>query len=279
MSEVTIACAQLGPRIGDVEGNRRRAEAAIASAVADGARLVVLPELCTTGYVFNDAAEARRVAEPMTGPTVESWREASAREQLVLVAGLCELDDEDQVRNSAVVIEDGELRAVHRKAHLWDREQLFFKPGDCTPPVVSTGLGRIGVTVCYDAFFPEVMRMLSLAGADVIAIPMNAPMMGVPLEPLPADLVIPSAAAHVNRVFIAQADRTGTERGVEWVGATVIIDPDGRMLTKKADGEAVLTATVELSRARNKRYGERNNVLTDLRPELYDPAGAVSLST
>jgi predicted amidohydrolase len=272
-SEVTIACAQLAPRVGEVAGNRCRAQTAIETAVRAGARLVVLPELCTTGYVFADAAEAHALSEPVDGPTVREWSELSAREGLVIVAGLCELDDDGEVRNSAVVIDAGELRCVHRKAHLWDREQVFFKPGDCSPPVVSTSIGRIGVTVCYDAFFPEVMRVLALAGADVIAIPMNAPVFGEPLEPLVADLLLPSAAAIVNRVFIAQADRTGTERGVDWVGASVILDVDGRMLTDKADGEAVLTATVDLALARDKNYGERNNVLTDRRPELYEPSG------
>jgi 5-aminopentanamidase len=243
--------------------------------VAAASPPIVLPELCTTGYVFADAAEARTFAEPVDGPTVQGWRELSAREDVVIVAGLCELDDDGEVRNTAVVLDAGELRCVHRKAHLWDREQVLFKPGDCAPPVVDTQVGRIGVTVCYDAFFPEVMRMLSAAGAEVIAIPMNAPVFGPPLEPLAADLVLPTAAAIVNRVFIAQADRTGTERGVEWVGASVIVDVEGRMLTEKADGEAVLTATVDLSLARDKRYGERNNVLTDRRPELYGRFAAV----
>jgi 5-aminopentanamidase len=273
---ITIACAQLAPRIGEVERNRRRAGNAIAGAVQAGASLIVLPELCTTGYVFADAAEARALAEPLDGPTVVGWRELAARERIVIVAGLCELDDEGSVRNSAVVIDAGELRCVHRKAHLWDREQLCFAPGDRPAPVVSTSVGRIGVTVCYDAFFPEVIRALALAGAEVIAIPMNAPLFGEPLEPLIIDLLLPSAAAHVNRVFIAQADRTGTERGVDWVGASVIIDVDGRMLTGKSDDEAVLTATVDLTRARDKSYGGRNNVLSDRRPGLYAPSIGVA---
>ena len=93
---------------------------------------------------------------------------------------------------------------------------------------------------------------------------------GTPLEPLPSDLITASAAAHVNRVFVAQADRTGTERGVDWAGASVIVDPDGRLLTAQADGEATLMAAVDLARAREKRFGDRNDVLRDRRPELYD---------
>jgi 5-aminopentanamidase len=267
--DLVIACVQFAPRIGELESNRGRSTEAIARAARDGASLVVLPELTTSGYVFADAGEAQRLAEPVDGLAVQAWRALAAREHLVIVAGLCELDEDGMVRNSAVVIDSGELCAVHRKAHLWDREQLFFRPGDCAPPVVETTVGRVGVAVCYDALFPEVMRMLALAGADVIAVPMNSPLFGTPLEPLPADLITASAAAMVNRVFVAQADRTGTERGVEWAGASVIVDVDGRLLTQQAGGEAILMAQVDLALARDKTFGERNDVLADRRPELY----------
>ena len=274
-THVTIACAQLAPRIGDLEGNRERAAAAIGHAAAQGTRLVVLPELCTSGYVFADADEARRMAEPLDGPSVEAWRAQAAREQLVIVAGLCELDADGVVRNSAVVIDSGEVRAVYRKAHLWNREKLVFAAGDCQPPVVQTQVGRVGVAICYDSFFPELMRTLALAGADVIAVPTNSPVLGAPLEPLVVELLLASAAAHVNRVYIAQADRTGAERGVEWVGASAIVDVDGRLLTERASGEALLVASVDLALARDKSISERNDVLGDRRPELYHPGATV----
>ena len=265
---VTLAVAQLAPRIGEPERNRELAAAAIIDAAQAGADLVVLPELCNSGYVFADAQEARSLAEPLDGPSVEQWRGLARDHDLAVVAGLCELDDAGAVRNSAVVIDSGELRAVHRKSHLWDREKLCFEPGSSPPPVVATKAGLVGVAVCYDAFFPEVMRTLSVAGADVIAVPMNAPVLAPPLEPLVADLITACASAQINRVYVAQADRTGTERGVDWVGASVIVDPDGRMLTGKAAAEALLTATVDLARARDKDFSERNDVLADRRPEL-----------
>jgi 5-aminopentanamidase len=265
---VTLAVAQLAPRIGDPERNRGLTAAAIVDAAQAGADLVVLPELCNSGYVFADAQEARSLAEPVDGPSVEQWRALAREHDLAVVAGLCELDDGGAVRNSAVVIDSGEVRAVHRKSHLWDREKLCFEPGSLPAPVVETKAGFVGVAVCYDAFFPEVMRALSIAGADVIAVPMNAPVLATPLEPLAADLITACASAQINRVYVAQADRTGTERGVDWVGASVIVDPEGRMLTGKAPTEALLTATVDLARARDKRFSERNDVLADRRPEL-----------
>jgi 5-aminopentanamidase len=264
-----IACAQLWPRIGELESNRKRAADAIAAAASSGAALIVLPELSVSGYVFEDAAEARRRAEPIDGPTVTGWRQQSAREGIAIIGGICELDEDGEVRNSAVVIESGELLAVYRKTHLWDREKLMFVPGEDAPTVVETSFARVGLMICYDSFFPETMRMLALAGADLILVPANNPVLGPELEPLPIEFVLGSGAAHVNRVFVALCDRTGHERGVDWVGATAIIDPDGQILTKRMNGEGIVFAEVDPALARDKRVGQRNDILADRRPELY----------
>ncbi len=264
-----LACAQLGPVLGDLDGNRARAASAIDDAARQGARLVVLPELCTSGYRFADAAEARACAEPIDGPSVRDWRERSARHDLVLVAGLCELDDAGDVRNSAVIVDRGELRAVYRKTHLWDREPECFRAGDAPAPVVATAAGRIGIAVCYDAAFPEHLRRLALEGADVIAVPMSSPAPERPTEPIAIEVALAMAAANANRVYVAQADRTRTERGTRWAEATVIVDPDGSVVAGPPAGEAVLVADADLSRARDKSWGERNDVLGDRRPELY----------
>jgi 5-aminopentanamidase len=265
-----IACGQLAPVIGDLEGNRARAAAAIGDAAARGAALVVLPELCTSGYVFADADEARSLAEPADGPTADAWRELARRHGIVVVGGLCELDDDGALRNSAIIVDRDGLRAVYRKAHLWDREQLVFLAGDEPPPVVETDAGRVGVAICYDACFPELMRGLSLGGADVIAVPTNSPVLGPVAQPLAMELVVAMAAAHVNRVYVAQADRTGDERGVSWVAASVIVDVSGALLAGPLDGPGLLVAEIDPSKARDKRWGERNDVLADRRPDLYD---------
>jgi 5-aminopentanamidase len=267
---VKVACAQVAPIVGDAEGNRARAREAIHSAIAAGARLIVLPELCNSGYVFADAEEARGLAEPLDGPSVTEWRALTRAGGVVLVAGLCELADDGTLFNSAVVIDGGELLGVYRKTHLWDAEKLVFTPGAVSPPVIETAIGRVGVAICYDTCFPELLRGLALEGADVIAVPTNSPILTPPLEPLPIELMMASATAHVNHVCVAQADRTGHERGVDWVGASGIVDAVGRLLTAKADGETLLLAEVDLGAARDKRLGERNDALADRRPELYE---------
>jgi predicted amidohydrolase len=212
-----LACAQLAPVIGDVAGNRTRAARAIERAARTGANMVVLPELCNSGYVFADTAEARSLAEPLDGPTVTAWRELSARYGIVAVGGICELGEDADLSNTAVTIDNGVVVSVYRKAHLWDREQLVFSPGSTPAPVVRTTLGPIGVAICYDAFFPEVTRALALDGALLIAVPMNTPVVEPVLAPLAAEIVLAIAAATCNRVFVAQCDRTGQgQTGGQW---------------------------------------------------------------
>ncbi len=228
----------------------------------------MLPELCVSGYAFDGIAEAVSCAEPVDGPTVTGWRALATRHSIVIVGGFCELGEVDDAYNSAAIVDGDGVRAIYRKTHLWDREEQIFAPGAAPPPVVDTAIGRVGVAICYDAFFPEIMRSLALAGADVIAVPMNSPVGGPALEP-PIEVVLATAAAHVNRVFVAQADRAGTERGIDWAEASVIVDPDGARLTADCAGAGLLCARCALTDARDKSLGERNDVLADRRPELY----------
>jgi predicted amidohydrolase len=266
---VHAVAAQLAPVLGDLAGNRARSLDALAAAAERGAGLVVLPELCTSGYAFADAAEARALAEPADGASVQAWAHAARTHRLVIVAGLCELDRAGALRNSAVVVDPTGVRAVYRKTHLWDREPEIFVPGDVAPPVVDTAVGRLGLAVCFDAAFPEHMRCAGLAGAEIVAVPMNSPAPARPTAPVPIEIAVAMAAANANRVWIVQADRAGDERGVRWSQASVIVDPDGSVVAGPIDGPGLLEADLDLARARDKSWGERNDVFADRRPELY----------
>jgi len=266
---VEIACAQLAPVLGDLHGNRAQAATAIRDAAQAGARLVVLPELCTTGYALADESQARELGETADGEAVTEWSALARECDITIVGGFLELDRDGAPHNSAAVVDPGGLRTVYRKTHLWDREPLIFRGGAEPPPVIDTPVGRVGVAICYDAFFPEVMRGLALAGAEVIAVPMNSPLDGPATEPLALEVVLALAAAQVNRVFVAQADRCGTERGIEWAQATVICDPGGRLLAAPAPGTGLRRATCDLILARDKSLGARNDVFADRRTDLY----------
>jgi predicted amidohydrolase len=267
-----VAACQLSLAIGDRDGNLAAAAGAVESAAAAGAALVVLPELCDSGYVFRDAAEARALASP-AGDCValRQWQALAARHHAAIVGGFCELGPDGRLFNSAALVDDSGVRTVYRKAHLWDAEKLVFTPGADAPPVVPLSLGQVSVMICYDLEFPEWVRRAALAGADLIAAPVNWPAAPCPPAERPSEVVKVQAGAATNGVFIAVADRCGTERGVGWVGGSLIAGPDGYPLAGPviADRAAVLTADCDLPRARDKRINTRNDLFADRRPDLY----------
>ena len=175
-SETVIACCQIAPVLGDVPANTALTVAAIRAAAEDGAALVVLPELASSGYMLADRAEALAAAQTSDGPTITAWAELARELGIVIVGGFCERDDAGDPRNSAVLVDPSGVRAVYRKAHLWDRERLVFVAGDDAPPVVDTIVGRVGVVICYDLEFPEWVRVPALAGAQVLCAPTNWPL-------------------------------------------------------------------------------------------------------
>lgn len=266
-----VAACQLRLAVGQVASNRAGARGAIEKAAAAGAELIVLPELVPSGYVFEDAAEARLLAETPEGQTLREWQELARRLNVVIVGGFCERGPEDALFNSAALIDSGQLRAVYRKVHLWDRETLIFTPGDQRPPVVDTTAGRIGMMICYDLEFPEWTRIAGLAGAEILAVPTNWPISARPAYERPMEVVRAQAAASANRMFVVAADRCGEERTVAWVGGSVIVAPDGFPVTGPVvgDEEHTLIADLDLGTARHKKISPHNDVVADRRPDLY----------
>ncbi|PMZ89380.1 MULTISPECIES: nitrilase-related carbon-nitrogen hydrolase [unclassified Pseudomonas] len=266
-----VACCQLAPKIGDLAYNRTLTERAIRQAAFQGAQVVVLPELVQSGYLFADRFEALSLAETVDGPTLQLWQALARELNLVIVGGFCERLPGDELANSAAMIDANGLRAVYRKAHLWDAEKDIFSAGDAPPPVVETLHGRFGMLICYDLEFPEWVRLAALAGAELLCAPVNWPDGPRPPTERPAEVLRVQANASVNRMFIAACDRYGHERGVGWVQGSVIVDADGYPLAGPAEqgGEQMLLATLNLAEARNKRISARNDLHRDRRPQLY----------
>jgi predicted amidohydrolase len=197
----------------------------------------------------------------------------AARTGCTVVGGLCELDSAGHLRNSAVVVDASGLRAVYRKLHLWGRETLIFAAGDEAPPVVETHAGRIGVGICYDLWFPELARSLAARGADILAAPSN--LSAGPAQPgLPhLDVVVAIATAHVNRMHVVVADRCRAERGEQWLGAALVVAADGTVMAQSFDGAepGSALADLDLAGARDKRWGEHNDLSGDRRPARFYP--------
>jgi predicted amidohydrolase len=225
--------------------------------------------------VFRDESEARELAEPPDGPTAAGWTVLAKRHGITIVGGICELGSDGLLYNTALVVDSGGVRSAYRKAHLWDAEKLVFTAGDNPPPVIQTAGTSLAVMICYDLEFPEWVRLPALAGADLLCVPANWPALPRPEGERPIEVVRAQAAAGINRMFVAVCDRARAERGVEWVGGSVIIDPDGWPLAGPPPGrrngtdEITITAECDLASAADKRISARNDVLRDRRPSLY----------
>ena len=266
-----IACCQLAPNVERPEQNSAEVRASIAAAIDAGGQIVVVPELCNSGYVFESLEEARAAAVNPDGDLLQGWAQEAARGDAIVVGGFAELGADGTIYNSAALVDRDGVQAVYRKLHLWDRESLWFAPGDEAPPVVDTRLGRIGLAVCYDIEFPELMRSLALRGAELIALPANWPRDDRPPDGRPVLHSLAAVTAYFNKVFVAVCDRCGTERGAEFEGASVIAGPDGALRAGPiADrGEATIAGDCDLTLALDKRTSERNDAFADRRPDKY----------
>jgi predicted amidohydrolase len=271
VNAIVVSCCQVAPALGDLAANRELTADAISRAAAQGASVIVLPELVSSGYVFDSRAEAGASAEAADGATVTLWARLAADHGVVIVGGFCETTTAGELFNSAALVDPAGLRCVYRKAHLWDKERLWFSRGNTAPPVVPTMFGRIAVMICYDLEFPEWVRLPALDGAQLLCAPVNWPAFPRPAGERPAEVVRVQADAAVNRMFVAACDRTGEERGVDWVAGSVIVDADGWPLARAtpAAGPITIVAECRLGDALDKAISPISNVHADRRPELY----------
>jgi N-carbamoylputrescine amidase len=273
--ELVVASVQMEPHVGDTAANVARSVQLIEQAAARGAAIVVLPELANSGYVFASRAEAFALAEPVPhGPSTQAWAEVARRCNVHVVAGIAERED-DRLYNAAAVLGPRGWLGTYRKLHLWGDEHLFFEPGNKGLPVFHTELGRLGVLICYDGWFPETYRLLAMQGVDIVCMPTN----WVPMPQQPADrpamaTTLAMAGAHSNALNIVCANRTGTERGQPFVGQSLIVGAQGWPLAGPAsrDGEEILYARIDLKASRQASHlNVFNDVLRDRRDDIYDP--------
>ena len=238
----------------------------IAEAAAQGADLVVLPELFSTGYELNIVGpHVPELAEPVDGPTVRALQDAARAGGCYVVAGLALTHEMAGVAyNSAVFIDrDGELQGTYDKQHLWALERFYFRAGfDC--PVFDTDFGRVGVMICYDMGFPEVARMLALQGADLILCPSAWCEEDMDVW----DVNVPARALE-NTAFVAAVNRYGVEDALVMPGHTKVCNPRGHVVAELAEeAEGVLHVELDLNDVVEHR--QRSPYLRDRRADLYD---------
>jgi len=256
-----IGYVQFAPLLADRHRNLRVLEGLIGE--AKGADLLVLPELCHTGYRFESRQQAWELSETTENSSYLNRLQVICAEcQFHIVTGFNERSGE-RLYNTAVLIGPSGVVGKYRKMHLFMDEKDIFEPGDLGLPVFDIGTCRIGMLICFDWMFPEVWRILALKGADIICHPANLVIPGLCQKAIPVHAVC-------NRVFVITANRIGTERDLTFTGLSTIADPGSNILLMASpEKEEVGLVDIDISLARNKNATPRNNVLNDRRPSEY----------
>jgi predicted amidohydrolase len=278
-----IGYIQNSPLFGEKEKNFDAIRKLLQGVKAD---MLVLPELFATGYTFTSADEARSLAETTNGPTAAFLSELSVQTGALIIGGFAEIEERkaggngnpldkesaenSDVYNAALIVSGDEVIGTYRKVHLFNREKLWFSPGNKPFRVVEAGGFRVGVMICFDWIFPEVCRTLALQGMQVLAHPSN--------------LVLPYAQQAMvtrcleNRIFAVTANRIGREqRGSDdftFTGGSQITGIDGSILSSAPhDQPSVSIVEIDVAKADNKKINAYNDIFGDRRVSFYNVDG------
>ena len=256
---------------GDAAANLDRIESRVAEAAAAGAQLVLLQELHNGAYFCqHECVDEFDLAEPIPGPSSERLGRLAARHGVVIVGSLFERRAAGLYHNTAVVLErDGTLVGKYRKMHIPDDpgfyEKFYFTPGDLGFNPVDTSVGRLGVLVCWDQWYPEAARLMALAGAELLLYPT-----AIGWDPDDAedererqrDAWILSHRGHAvaNGLPVLSCNRVGHEpsplgaSGIRFWGSSHVLGPQGEVLAEAGrDAAQVLVADVDLQRSEHVR--------------------------
>jgi predicted amidohydrolase len=267
-----VAAIQFEPTLFSKSANLEALLRLTDEAAAGGAKLIVTPEMATTAYCWATRDEIASDVEPVPGPTTRRFAEIAADHDCWIVVGLAEVDPETDIYyNSAVLIGPEGPDGLYRKTHAYISEPKWAKDGDLGLPVFETPIGRIAMTICMDACYPETARVPALAGADVICFPTN---WLSEKSPSPSWM----ARAAENGVYLVAANRYGLERGVQFSGGSAVIDPDGSLQSVVDTGDGIVWGWIDPARARDKRplSGRPEDLIADRRPDAY---GTMTLNT
>ena len=255
----------------DRSRNVARGLDAAREAAGAGASLVAFPELAFSPFfpcARCGGPPPLDAAEPVPGPTTDAFARLAAELGIVVVLNLYERDGDRAFDSSPVLDADGRLLGATRMLHVAQMphfyEQDYYAPGDRGMPVYETAAGRIGVAICYDRHYPEVMRSLGLQEADLVVVP-QAGMVGEWPDGLyEAELRV---AAFQNGYFTALANRVGVEPTMTFAGESFVCDPAGRVVARgPAAAEAIVYA--DLDRSQLAACHARTLFMRDRRPEL-----------
>ncbi len=265
--KVNIALAQMGCKVGDKKQNAKVIKKKVRQAKHKGADLVIFPELSLTGYTTRDITY--ELAEPIPGPSTYLLENVAKEEKAYLVFGMLERSDKAHavLYNTAVLLGPkgfiGKYRKMHLPTHSVFEEKRYFRLG-YQAPVFETNIGRLGLIICYDVFFPEITRLLRLKGAQFIICISASPAIRRKFFE-----VLTVARAVENTAFLAYVNLVGIQDGLQFWGGSRLIAPNGSVITQaKYDEEDLVFGSIDY--ADLERVEAFVPTLRDLRPEFFD---------
>ncbi len=264
--KVNVALAQISCKRGNKAENIRKMENTVTKAKQQGSELVIFPELSLTGYTLRD--QIYEMAETIPGDSTTILEKLAEKAETYIVFGMPELSEKTQatIYNTAVLVGPegfiGKYRKMYLPTHSVFEERRYFRPG-YQVGVFETELGKIGLIICYDIFFPEVSRLTRLEGAQlIICISASPATRRAFFETLTA------ARAIENTTFLAYVNLVGIEDGLQFWGGSRLVGPNGKVLLKaKYDDEDLVTGVINYADIRPIEAFVP--ILKDLRPELF----------
>jgi predicted amidohydrolase len=255
---ITAAAVQFNVQPGNVDANLVHVRDAFRRVSGQGAQLVVLPEMWSSGFVGRNLT----ALATGTGAIVEELLDISRALGLVIVGSMPEPNG-DRVFNTIHLIDNGRLAGVYRKIHLFSLlgEDRVFSAGDGVL-LAETSVGRIGVIICYDLRFPELSRRLAIEGARILCIPAQWPK---PRDEQWRTLLL--ARAMENQCFVVASNTCGMVGKLDFFGMSMIIGPRGEVLAEAGDRQTEITATLDMRVMDDWR--SQIPCFKDRRPELY----------
>ena len=289
--EVVVAATQFACSW-DLHTNLAHAERLVRAAAAEGAELILLQELFATPYfcIEQDPAHLQLAESAADSALLRRFARLAGELRVVLPVSFFERGNQAYFNSVAIIDADGTILGVYRKTHIPDgpgyQEKFYFSPGDSGFRVWDTRVGRIGVGICWDQWFPESARVMALKGAELLLYPT-----AIGSEPPPAPPVdsrrhwqrVQQGHAAANLMPLIAANRIGTERSrqdpqrlqTRFYGSSFIAGPTGELVAEAGDAEeAVLISRFDLEELRRRRDGWF--LFRDRRPETYGPIGTLT---
>ena len=267
MKDIRIAAVIFNSIVNQVDSNLDRMIPFIKAAKKREVDIICFPELNVTGYSTQTAIKDS--AELIPGPICRRLRKMAEWFQIVILAGMAEKDKKGRMFASHLVVTPQGISGIYRKIHIAPPELGIFSAGNAVPLFEIEGV-TLGMQLCYDVHFPELSTRMAVDGADVIFMPHASPR-GTPSEKLTSWLRHLTARAFDNSVFIVACNQNGNnQKGLQFPGVAVVIDPSGEIVKKNTSGEDEIVIvdlkadTLDAVRGHRMRY-----FLPNRRPEMY----------